>query len=240
VLTIAAAWTWLVSSPSMQGSMGGMQMNGMTMAAPALQSWSWNELLPLFVMWAVMMVAMMLPSAAPVILLFSRIGASRAARGSRYASVAFFATGYLVAWWGFSAVAALLQWWLHSAAILSADMRTVSPIAGAGILIAAGVYQWLPVKQACLSHCRSPLGFLSSSWREGRLGAVVMGIVHGAFCVGCCWMLMALLFAAGVMNLAWVAALSLIVLLEKIAPAGPAIARVGGVVLIIIGLAIVV
>jgi len=240
VLTIAAAWTWLVSSSSMQGSMGGMQMNGMTMAAPALQSWSWNELLPLFMMWAVMMVAMMLPSAAPVILLFSRIAASRAARGSRYASVAFFATGYLVAWWGFSAVAALLQWWLHSAAILSADMRTVSPIAGAGILIAAGVYQWLPVKQACLSHCRSPLGFLSSSWREGRLGAVVMGIVHGAFCVGCCWMLMALLFAAGVMNLAWVAALSLIVLLEKIAPAGPAIARVGGVVLIIIGLAIVV
>lgn len=215
-------------------------MNGMTMAAPALQSWSWNELLPLFMMWAVMMVAMMLPSAAPVILLFSRIAASRAARGSRYASVAFFATGYLVAWWGFSAVAALLQWWLHSAAILSADMRTVSPIAGAGILIAAGVYQWLPVKQACLSHCRSPLGFLSSSWREGRLGAVVMGIVHGAFCVGCCWMLMALLFAAGVMNLAWVAALSLIVLLEKLAPAGPAIARLGGVVLIIIGLAIVV
>ena len=214
-------------------------MNGMAMAAPALQSWSWNELLPLFMMWAVMMVAMMLPSAAPVILLFSRIGASRAARGSRYASVAFFATGYLVAWWGFSAVAALLQWWLHSAAILSADMRTVSPIAGAGILIAAGVYQWLPVKQACLSHCRSPLGFLSSSWREGRLGAVVMGIVHGVFCVGCCWMLLALLFAAGVMNLAWVAALSLIVLLEKIAPAGPAIARVGGVVLIIIGLAIV-
>ncbi len=215
-------------------------MTGMAMAAPTLQSWGWNELLPLFMMWAVMMVAMMLPSAAPVILLFSRIGASRAARGSRYASVAFFATGYLVAWWGFSAVAALLQWWLHSAAILSADMRTVSPIAGAGILIAAGVYQWLPVKQACLSHCRSPLGFLSTSWREGRLGAVVMGIVHGVFCVGCCWMLMALLFAAGVMNLAWVAALSLIVLLEKIAPAGPAIARVGGVVLIIIGLAIVV
>lgn len=215
-------------------------MDGMAMAAPALQSWGWTELLPLFMMWAVMMVAMMLPSAAPVILLFSRIVASRAARGSQYASVAFFATGYLVAWWGFSAVASLLQWRLHAAAILSAEMRTVSPIAGAGILIAAGIYQWLPVKQACLSHCRSPLGFLTTSWREGRLGAVVMGIMHGAFCVGCCWMLMALLFAAGVMNLAWVAALSLIVLLEKVAPAGPAIARVGGVVLIGIGLALVV
>lgn len=215
-------------------------MDGMAMVAPALESWSWNEPLLLFTMWAVMMVAMMLPSAAPMILLFSRIGASRAARGSRYASVAFFAAGYLVVWCGFSAIAGLLQWWLHSAAILSAEMRTASPVAGAGILIAAGVYQWLPVKQTCLTHCRSPLGFLSSSWREGRLGALVMGIVHGAFCVGCCWMLMALLFATGVMNLAWVAALSLIVLLEKIAPAGPAIARAGGVVLVIVGLAIVV
>ena len=236
VLTAAAAWAWLIHSSSMPGSMGGMNMSAMEAAAPALGSWSAGEAWLLFMMWAVMMVAMMLPSAAPMILLFSRIGASRAARGTRYTPVVFFALGYLTVWWGFSGIAGLVQWGLQSAAILSADMRTASPAAGAAILILAGIYQWLPVKQTCLSHCRSPLGFLTSSWREGRRGALVMGITHGAFCVGCCWMLMALLFVAGVMNLAWVAALSVIVLLEKIFPAGAAIARAAGVLFIVAGI----
>jgi len=208
ILVIAgAAWLYLLSGPAM----GGM-------------SWSWKEWLLLFIMWAVMMVAMMLPSAAPVILLFSRTATTRSA-------AAFFTIGYLLVWWGFSAVAASAQLGLHSVAM------TLNPIAGAAILIAAGVYQWLPVKQVCLQHCRSPLGFLMSSWRDGRRGALIMGMTHGAFCVGCCWMLMALLFVTGVMNLAWVAALAGIVLVEKVFPGGPFIARFAGVVLVAAGVA---
>lgn len=119
-------------------------------------------------------------------------------------------------------------------------MRALSPVAGASILIAAGIYQWLPLKQSCLSRCRTPFGFLSTEWREGRRGALIMGVRHGTFCVGCCWLLMALLFVAGVMNLAWVAVLSAIVLLEKVSPAGPAIARVAGVLFVAVGISLIV
>lgn len=236
ILTVAAAWIYLVKAP-MPGSMSGEGMAGMAMTAPSLGTWSALDGLLLFAMWAVMMVAMMLPSAAPMILLFSRIGATRSARAGASTPVLFFALGYLIVWWSFSAVAALVQWALHSLALLSPDMRAPSPVAGAVILIAAGVYQWLPIKQTCLKHCRSPLGFLATSWREGRRGAIAMGIEHGAFCVGCCWLLMALLFVAGVMNLVWVAALSTIVLMEKVAPRGAVIARAVGVGFIVTGVA---
>jgi len=241
VVTVAAAWIYLISGP-MPGSMSDMSgmggMAGMQATATSLATWGPREALLLFAMWAVMMVAMMLPSAAPMILLFSRISATRSARSERNTPVIFFATGYLVVWFAFSAIAALIQFNLHSLAVLSPDMRTASPIASAAILIAAGVYQWLPVKQSCLRHCRSPLGFLTTSWKEGPRGAVTMGITHGAFCVGCCWMLMALLFVAGVMNIVWVAALSAVVLLEKIVPAGPVIARVAGILLIAAGVSL--
>ena len=239
-ITVAAAWVYLISGP-MPGSMGGdnmASMAGMHATATSLASWGPREALLLFAMWAVMMVAMMLPSAAPMILLFSRISVTRSARNERNTPVIFFATGYLAVWVAFSVIAALIQFTLHSLAVLSPGMRTASPIASAVILIAAGVYQWLPVKQSCLRHCRSPLGFLTTSWKEGPRGAVTMGITHGAFCVGCCWMLMALLFVAGVMNIVWVAALSAVVLLEKIIPAGPIIARVAGVLLIAAGVSL--
>lgn len=238
VLSVIAAWVYLIEGP-MPGSMSGEGMAGMAMAATTVTSWGWKEGLLLFLMWAVMMVAMMLPSAAPMILLFSRISAARSARGDRATPVTFFAAGYLSAWGAFSAIAAFIQWTLHSFAVLSPAMRTSSHIAGAAILIGAGIYQWLPVKQTCLSHCRSPLGFLSTSWREGRAGAVRMGLEHGAFCVGCCWMLMALLFVAGVMNLAWVAVLSAIVLVEKALPGGPVVARAAGALLIVAGVLLV-
>ncbi len=211
-------------------------MAGMEMAAASPISWGPEEALLLFAMWSVMMVAMMLPSAAPVILLFSRIGATRTASGRRSTPVSFFASGYLAVWLAFSAVAALVQWALHSLALLSPEMRSASPILSGVILIAAGLYQWLPAKQSCLTHCRSPLGFLTTSWKEGRKGAIGMGITHGAFCLGCCWMLMLLLFVGGVMNLLWVAAISIVVLVEKIVPAGPVVARVTGAVLIIAGI----
>lgn len=225
----------------MPGSMpgGGMAgMAGMQMAGTSLTGWGWREGLLLFAMWAVMMVAMMLPSATPMILLFSRIGATRSARESSSTPVGFFAAGYLAVWVAFSGVAAVVQWTLHSLAVLSPGMRTASPVVSAAILIAAGAYQWLPVKQSCLRNCRSPLGFFSTSWREGRFGAVNMGLTHGTFCVGCCWMLMALLFVAGVMNLMWIAALSAVVLLEKVFPGGAIISRITGALLIVAGLAL--
>jgi predicted metal-binding membrane protein len=235
VLTVAAAWAYLLGSSGISGP----EMDGMEMPGPAPESWSWREGVLLFGMWAVMMVAMMLPSAAPMILLFSRIGVTRSERGGKPVSVLLFALGYLLVWWAFSALAALVQWQLHSAAALSADMRAASPVAAGVLLIVAGVYQWLPSKQGCLRQCRSPFGFLATSWREGHRGAVVMGVTHGTFCLGCCWMLMALLFAAGVMNLVWVAAISGLVLVEKLMPGGAAVARAAGIIFVCAGIALI-
>ena len=208
------------------------------MAETAGTAWGWREWLLLATMWAVMMVGMMLPSAAPMILLFSRVGDTRSGHRRQATSVAYFAFGYLAVWWGFSLLAALIQWQLHAIGLLSPDMRAVSPIAGAAVLIGAGIYQWLPLKQSCLHRCRTPFGFLTGYWREGRLGAVAMGVIHGAFCLGCCWLLMALLFVAGVMNLVWVAVIAAVVLLEKVFPAGPSLARAGGIILIGFGIAV--
>jgi predicted metal-binding membrane protein len=183
-------------------------------------------------MWSIMMVAMMLPSAAPMILLFAIVSRQRRAQGQPAVPVAVFTAGYLLAWAAYSAVAATAQWELHQLALLSPAMASASPLLAGGLLISAGVYQWLPPKGACLSHCRSPIGFFSTEWREGIGGALVMGLRHGTFCVGCCWLLMALLFVAGVMNLLWVAALAAFVLLEKLFPRGVLIGRVAGVGLI--------
>lgn len=213
-------------------------MPGMKMAASGVAAWGPSDGFVLFAMWVVMMVAMMLPSAAPVILLFSRIGATRASSGRVSTPMSFFAAGYLAVWIAFSAVAALLQFGLHYLTLLSLEMRSANSILSGAILIATGVYQWLPVKQSCLSHCRSPLGFLTTSWKEGKRGAIRMGVTHGAFCVGCCWMLMLLLFVGGVMNLLLVAAISAMVLLEKVFPAGLVIARVSGALLVIAGAAV--
>ena len=183
-----------------------------------------------FAMWSVMMVGMMAPAATPVVLLFAATGKGRP--GSR---ALFFALGYVAVWTGFSAVAALAQTGLHLAAMLSMAMTTLSARLGGVILIAAGVYQLTPWKGACLTHCRSPLGFLMTNWRDGSLGAVQMGFRHGIYCLGCCWALMCVLFAVGIMNLAWVAGLTVVVLVEKMGPAGAWIARAAGVAMIVLG-----
>jgi predicted metal-binding membrane protein len=188
LLTLTAlAWAHLfqlAAEMEMHESMPGMEMPGMAM--PDLSAWSLRDALLLFLMWAVMMVAMMLPSATPVILLVLATYRRRAGSGSLPAS-ACFAGGYLAVWTAFSAGAALAQWGLHRAALLSPQMAAASPLLGGGLLLAAGIYQWLPIKYACLSHCRSPLGFLSSHWREGNGGALAMGLRHGLYCLGCCW-----------------------------------------------------
>jgi predicted metal-binding membrane protein len=183
-------------------------------------------------MWIVMMVAMMVPSAAPTILLFATVTRGRRARGVATASTAVFALGYLLVWVFYATIAALGQWELHRLALLSPAMVSASPWLGGGLLMAAGLYQWLPLKDSCLAHCRSPLGFLSAEWREGASGALMMGIRHGTFCVGCCALLMTLLFVAGVMNLLWVAAIAIFVLAEKLGPGGPTLGRIAGILLV--------
>jgi predicted metal-binding membrane protein len=174
---------------------------------------------------------MMLPSVTPVILLFAGVTRRRRLQGVLAAPVSVFVLGYLLAWAAFAVLAALGQSLLHSAALLSPAMASTSPLLGGALLLLAGLYQWLPAKGACLSHCRSPLGFFSSEWREGVSGALMMGFRHGSYCVGCCWALMTLLFVAGVMNLAWVAVIAGFVLAEKVVPNGRVLGRVTGVLL---------
>jgi predicted metal-binding membrane protein len=180
-----------------------------------------------------MMIAMMLPSAAPMLSTYARIASAR--EGARSYQVWMFAAGYFVVWTAFSLAATVLQYALQSAAIISNGLRTTS-LAGGIILAAAGIYQLTPLKNVCLKRCRTPIGFFMTNWRDGAAGAFKMGLEHGAFCTGCCWMLMALLFVAGVMNLAWVAAISVLVLVEKAAPFGRAIAVASGVAMIAAGL----
>ena len=201
--------------------------------------WTMADVVFTFVMWAVMMVGMMAGTAAPVLLLFAASRAKRPGPGARLA-VVMFGLGYLLVWVGFSAVAALAQWALHEKALMSPMMTATSPYLAGIILIVAGVYQITPWKSACLTHCQSPLGFLMSHWREGASGALAMGLRHGAYCVGCCWALMIVLFAVGVMNLVWVAVLTAFVLLEKVGPAGMMIARVAGAGMVIGGIATIV
>ena len=187
-----------------------------------------------FAMWTVMMVGMMTGSAAPMLLFFA---SAQAAREPRRISprVLMFGLGYLVIWAGFSAIATFAQWALQRAALLSDTMAASKPIVAAAILIVAGLYQLTPFKGACLSQCRSPLGFLMTNWRDGAGGAFRMGIRHGMFCLGCCWGLMIVLFAVGVMNLAWIAALAVLVLIEKVTPVGVVLSRVAGAAMIVAG-----
>jgi predicted metal-binding membrane protein len=233
-LTIALAWAYLVhlgrQMPSMANDTMMAQM-GETMNAP----WSAADVFFTFAMWAVMMVGMMAGGAAPVLLLF---GEAHARRGDRSVPrlVAMFGLGYVVVWTAFSAAAALTHWALHQAAMLSPAMAASSPRVAGAILIGAGVYQLTRFKGACLTACRSPIGFLMSNWRDGPIGALEMGWRHGLYCLGCCWALMGVLFVVGVMNLAWVAVLTVFVLAEKIGPAGAVVARVGGALMVIVGL----
>ncbi len=203
--------------------------------APRLQPWTGSDGALMFAMWAVMMVAMMVPSVAPMVLLFAAVNRRRREAERPYVPTVVFLLGYLVVWTFFSALATAAQWQLHAAALLSPAMVVASPLLGAALLIAAGLFQFTPLKRACLIHCRTPLSLLMTEWREGSWGAFVMGLRHGSYCLGCCWFLMALLFVAGVMNLLWVALLSGFVLAEKIVPRGQELSLVAGVALTVWG-----
>ena len=236
VVVLGMAWGWLVTGAGMEMSAVEMTamagMNGWLMR-PAV--WTPAYAVLIFAMWWVMMVAMMLPSAAPMLLLFARVNRKDKEAGAPLVPIALFAAGYLLVWGGFCAVATALQWGLESARLLSPMLVTTNKWLGAGILIAAGLSQFTPLKAICLRHCRTPLGFLLGSWRPGRLGALRMGLEHGAFCLGCCWFLMALLFFGGVMNLYWIAGLAVFVLLEKTIPLGHWLSRMAGVALVVWG-----
>ena len=218
-------------SDSTQPSMQEMSTGGT--AADSLMAtgtWTVGYAVVIFLMWWVMMLGMMLPSAAPLLLLFARM--MRKEKGAPYVPTGVFALGYVVMWAAFSAIATGAQWGLEASGLLSGIMVGTSAVLAAALLIAAGVWQLTPLKNACLRHCRSPIGFLSAHWRPGRTGAFRMGLVHGAFCLGCCWFLMALLFYGGVMNLYWIIGLALYILIEKLLPAGVRIGQLTGVALI--------
>jgi predicted metal-binding membrane protein len=228
---VALAWAYLVRmAHDMAAPMAAMpDMPEMVMPGVAPPAWDAGHLAMLTAMWAVMMVGMMLPSAAPVILLQAAIDRRRHPAAPPYTATTLFALGYLAAWTGFSLLAALAQWALAGLGLLSEAMTTTSAVLGGLLLAAAGAYQLSPLKNVCLSHCRSPVHFLVHHRYTGPLGSLRTGLEHGAYCVGCCWLLMVLLFVLGVMNLLWVAALATFVLLEKVVPRGDLLGRAAGV-----------
>lgn len=221
----ALAWTYLAY---MDWGMRHMDIGMGMVIMPAMQQWTARDLVLVFLMWAVMMVAMMIPTASPVILLFAEINRRRNEQQGTFVATGQFLLGYLTAWTGFSVLATLAQWALLTAALVSPMMVSASKALGAGLLLIAGLFQFSRLKYACLAHCRSPMGFLATEWQRGPFGAFSMGLKHGGYCLGCCWALMGLLFAFGVMNLLWVAGLSAFVLLEKITPAGQLVSRLSG------------
>ncbi len=216
---IVLSWTWIALGAGMGTSALVMtRMPRDMVMQPAV--WSAGYAVLMFSMWWIMMLAMMLPSASPMLLIFARIRRREQAAARPWTPTGVFAAGYLAAWAAFSAAAVALQWALERAGLLSSMMSTTAVWLGAAILIAAGLWQLGPIKHTCLRHCRSPIGFLAAHWRDGLAGAFRMGLVHGAYCLGCCWFLMVLLFFGGVMNLYWIAGLAAFVLLEKLTPMG--------------------
>jgi predicted metal-binding membrane protein len=198
--------------------------------------WTAGQFFAIFAMWAVMMMAMMVPSALPMILFYSSAVKKARADGGNLAPVTVFLGGYLVVWTLFSLFAAALQWGLHQAALISPMMVSASIWLTSGLLVMAGLYQMSPLKDGCLRYCSNPVQFITRHWRTGTSGALKMGLRHGGYCVGCCWALMILLFVGGVMNLLWVAVLAIFVLLEKILPLPRRWPQISGALLIAGGL----
>jgi predicted metal-binding membrane protein len=242
-LLTVLAWVdlvWLADDMSM----GGMDMTGFRMIPagqglmmPVSEPWKPIEFGYVLAMWVVMMIGMMTPSVGPMILLYARVGRQAAIDGKPFAATTWFASGYLLAWVAFSLIATSAQWALERAALLDPMMASANNIVGGIVLIAAGLYQWTPLKDACLFNCQAPLTFIlrHGGFRGDPVGALMLGLRHGIYCVGCCWVLMLLLFVGGVMNLFWIAALAILALLEKLIPAGRIIARGAGTLLVLAG-----
>lgn len=234
IILLALSWAytlWIAWEVYGQGGHGFHAALG-----PHAGPWGIAELSFVLIMWIVMMTAMMVPSVSPTMVMFSKVSRNQGDGDQAIASTWVFVAGYLVAWSVFSLVATGAQWGLNAAALLTPVMETNNGYIGGAILLVAGGFQFTSLKNACLQHCRSPLTFFMSGWRPGRLGALNMGIRHGAFCVGCCWALMAVMFVGGVMNPLWLVALAVFVLAEKVLPQGARVGQAAGIAFIAAGL----
>ena len=219
LLVAALAWAFTVHQAMLMDEMEVAMWRDMNMSMNGMEpSWTAIDALLLFVMWSAMMAAMMVPGASPMVVAFATINRRRRERSAPYVPTAVFLLGYLCAWAGFSVLATALQWLLQATGLLTTMMQSASSYWSAALFVAAGLYQFSALKERCLAYCRSPDGFILSEWRDGPLGAVVMGLRHGLFCIGCCGALMVLLFAVAVMDLRWVAALAVLVTAEKLLP----------------------
>ena len=236
ILVALLAWAYTIHQVHLMDAMDAAMRRDMGMPMNAMKaSWTALDTLLMFAMWTAMMAAMMVPGTSPMVAAFATINRRRRQRGAPSVPTALFLAGYLAVWSGFSALAVALQWALQATGLLTTMMESASHYLSAALFLAAGLYQFSPLKQRCLAYCRSPDGFILSEWRDGGLGAAVMGLRHGLFCLGCCAALMLLLFAVAVMDLRWVAALTALVTAEKLLP-GARYWRVGiGIGLLAIG-----
>jgi predicted metal-binding membrane protein len=236
----ALAWLYLLNMAGDMSDMADMvgmpdmeAMAGMALVTPYAR-WGVSDVLVAGTMWIVMMAGMMLPSAAPMILLFA--AAERRRRAAPLLATPSFVLGYILIWTGFAVAALGAQWLLLRFGLFAPEMKLTSGYLGGAVFIAAGLYEWSPLKERCLALCQSPLGFIAGHWRPGIGGALRMGLGHGAYCLGCCWVLMLLLFVGGVMNLLWVAGLTALVLLQKVVPGVRLVSRATGLVMLAAGL----
>jgi predicted metal-binding membrane protein len=244
ILAIALAWAWLLAGAGM--GMGGIEMTRMStgdaayMEMPAMRpaQWSVRYGIVMFCMWWIMMIAMMLPSVAPVVLLATALNRRSDPERQPFGSSSAFIVGYLAGWAAFSVIAVVAQWWLAEFDLLSDMLVIKSRTLAASIMIIAGAWQFTPLKKSCLRQCQSPIQLLTGARRRQNSGAVLTGLNHGLYCLGCCWFLMLLLFVGGVMNLYWVAALTLYVWLEKAIPLRYHVSQVAGAGLMVGGLAL--
>lgn len=231
------AWFYLAR---MALEMGGMAELSDALAPAHPHPLTVTHVFIIFLMWVAMTVGMMLPSASPMILMFANINRKRRLGGDTFVPTGVFVAGYLAVWLAFGLMATLVQWRLQTIGLVSPMMGKAHIALGGSVLIAAGIYQWTPLKDACLRLCQTPLGFLMTRWRDGPAGAFYMGVSHGVYCVGCCWVLMLLMFVGGVMNLLWMALLAVLMLAEKLVPPGHWLPRAAGVALTVWGIFILV
>jgi len=217
-----------------------MNMDALLFAMPMTPVWTAVDFLLLFLMWFVMMIAMMTPSVAPFILIFASVNRQKKQQQNPFVPTGYLLSGYFLVWAGFSLLATLAQWVLQNLSLLNPEMETTNKILGGIILIAAGIFQFTPLKQKCLHYCRSPIDFIHRNWKEGRTGALKMGIENGIYCVGCCWVLMILLFVSGIMNLLWIALIAFFVLVEKALSRSKWISFIAGFGLILYGMILII
>ncbi len=241
IVVMMLAWFYTLAGVGM--SMNAFEMTAMpnliveqSSTTVTYNSWDFLHFSLMLAMWWLMMIAMMLPSATPTILLAAALNRRSQSNKAPYGRTAFFTAGYLIAWFIFSVIAVLCQWLLEYSGMMSSMMQNSSRTIAAGLLLMAGIWQYTPIKQACLRHCRSPVHFLTRNRRPGDIGALVMGLHHGAYCLGCCWFLMGLLFVICIMDVYWIIGLTLFVLIEKLFSKGPLFSQVSGITMIAAGI----